>query len=349
MLFTSDNWAGVHPTIMDALNKANSGAMPAYGGDQLTKRVGDRFSELFEHECSVFFVTTGGAANSLALSQFVPPYGGIFCHEISHIQMDEVGTPEMYTGGAKLLTLAGDDGKLTVAALEQALGFYFPETTHHVKPKAVSLTQGTEAGTVYTVADVTALTNVAKQYDLKVHMDGARFSNAVAHLGCAPADITWRAGVDVLSFGATKNGALAAEAIVFFEPAQTKDFAWRHKRSGHVWSKNRFMAAQWDAFLADDLWLKLAGDANAMATRLANGLSQIDGCEVAYVTQINEIFATFPHGVAEALLGSGAQFYDWVYPGDKWQGRLKRFVTSYITTPQEVDMFLLKTKELCTE
>ncbi len=345
MLFTSDNWAGVHPKIMDALVAANSGNMPAYGGDDLTKKVQAQFNELFERECAVFFVTTGGSANGLALSQYVPPFGATFCHEHAHVHMDEVGTPELFSGGAKLLTIRGDDAKITPEALEREAAFYFPSMNHHVKPKALSITQGTEAGTVYSVDEVTALCCAAKKFGLKVHMDGARFSNAVAHLGCSPADITWRAGIDVLSFGATKNGAMVAEAVVFFNPADAEDFAWRQKRVGHVWSKGRFLAAQWQAFFEDDLWLQLASKSNAAATALAQGLREIDGCEVVYPTQINEVFAIFPEGVDQALLEAGAIFYDWIYPGDPWEGRLKRLVTSYVTELEEVERFLDKVRE----
>ncbi|GGD15046.1 threonine aldolase family protein [Aquisalinus flavus] len=340
MLFTSDNWAGVHPAIMNAIAEANDGSVPAYGNDALSRRVTSRFEEIFEHECHVFFASTGGAANGLALSQLVPPYGGTFCHEVSHVQMDECGTPEFYSGGAKLLTLPGRDAKLTAAAVEEGMRFYTPPMTHHVLPKAVSLTQVTEAGTVYTPDEIGAIGEVAKRHNLKVHMDGARFSNAIATLGCAPADVTWRAGVDVLCFGATKNGALCAEAVVFFDKAHTEEFAWRHKRAGHVWSKARFMAAQWEAFLSNDLWLDLAGNANAMAARLGDRLGALPGITIAHPVQANEVFLTFPDGVAQQLLDQGAQFYDWVYPGDEWNGQLKRLVTNYVTSEQEVDKFI---------
>jgi threonine aldolase len=239
-----------------------------------------------------------------------------------------------------LLTLSGDGAKIAPAALEEVMRVYTPVQTHHIKPCALSLTQATESGCVYSVAEVQALGAAAKSHGLKIHMDGARFSNAVAALGCTPAQITWRAGVDVLCFGATKNGALAAEAVVFFNPADTEGFAFRHKRSGHVWSKGRFMAAQWSAFLADGLWLDLAGHANAMAARLSQGLRQA-GCQIVHETEINEVFVVFPDGVAQKLQTAGAQFYDWVYPGDKWDGRLKRLVTNYVTTEEEVDRFLL--------
>lgn len=344
MLFTSDNWAGVHPAVMEALVAANAGAVPAYGADGLSEQVRAQFSELFETDCQVFFVTTGGAANGLALSRLVPPYGATFCHEASHIQMDEVGLPEFYCGGAKLLTLAGAGAKITPSALQEAMRVYTPPTSHHVRPKALSLTQGTEAGTLYTVAELKALSASARSYGMKVHMDGARFANAVARLECSPAELTWRAGVDVLSFGATKNGALAAEAVVFFDEALTEDFAWAHKRSGHVWSKGRFMAAQWQAYLHENLWLELASHANAMAQRLATGLlealEETPGVEIVWPTEINEVFITLPDGLTRSLREAGAQFYDWVYPGDLWQGKVKRFVTSYATTQAEVDEFV---------
>ncbi len=339
MLFTSDNWAGVHPKIMDALVAANGGSVPAYGNDDYSSKVRQQFCDIFETDCDVFFASTGGAANGLALSQLVPPYGATFCHEVSHVQMDECATPEFYTGGAKLLTVPGDHAKISPDAIDEAMRFYTPPQTHHVKPWALSLTQGTEAGTVYSVAEMQALGETAKRHGLKIHMDGARFSNAVATLGCSPADLTWRAGVDVLCFGATKNGALAAEAVVFFNKADTEDFAWRHKRSGHVWSKGRFMAAQWSAFLGEGLWLELAAHANKMAKRLSDGLAKA-GCNIVHETQINEVFAVFPEGLADRLISDGAQFYDWVYPGDQWDGKLKRLVTSYVTTVEEVDEFI---------
>lgn len=345
MLFTSDNWSGVHPKIMEAMAAANDGSAPAYGNDALTKRVKALFSDIFERECFVYFASTGGAANGLAISQLVPPYGATFCHDISHVQMDEVGTPEFYAGGAKLLTLPGTDAKLTAEAVDQGMNFYLPPMTHHVLPKAVSLTQVTEAGTAYTPEEVGAIGEVAKRHGLKMHMDGARFSNAIATIGCAPADVTWRAGVDVLCFGATKNGAMCAEAVVFFDEAHTHEFAWRHKRAGHVWSKARFMAAQWEAFLSGGLWLELAGHANAMATRLADGLRDIDGLTIAHPVGANEVFVQFPAGLAETLLAEGAQFYDWVYPGDTWGGTLKRLVTNYETKVEDVDALIAMAKK----
>lgn len=349
MLFTSDNWAPVHPAIMDAIVRENANSVPAYGGDDLTVRAAARFNEIFETDCAVFYASTGGAANGLALSQLVKPYNGIFCHEVSHVQMDECATPEFYTGGAKLLTLPGEDGKLTPASLAEGMRFYSPPMTHHVLPKALSLTQGTEAGTVYRPEEIRALTEEARRHGLNVHMDGARFANALARLGCSPAELTWKAGVDVLSLGATKNGALAAEAVVFFNPQQAEEFAWRQKRAGHVWSKARFISAQWLAWFDGDLWMDLARMANDRASELASGLSEIDGVMVELPAEINEVFVTFPEGIAEKLLDAGARFYDWVYPGDWWDGRLKRLVTSYTTEAEEVEKFISLVRRLAGE
>lgn len=346
MTFASDNWAGAAPEVIEAITRANDDAVPAYGGDDLTKRVEARFSEIFERDCAVFFVATGGAANGLALSVMSPPYGMALCHEESHIQMDECGGPEFLTGGAKLLPIAGAGGKLTPEAVDAALAG-FPHRPPHGAPASVlSLTQGTECGTLYSVEELIGLCDVAHKADLSVHLDGARFGNAVAALGVSPADITWKAGVDVLCFGGTKNGCLAAEAVVFFDPMKAGDFEYRRKRAGHLWSKMRFIAAQFDAYLADDLWLKLAGRANAMARRLSDGLADIDGVTISYPTDINEVFAVFPEGVADTLRKEGAFFYPWVTPGDPANGKMQRLITSFRTTESEVDVFLNRMRDL---
>jgi threonine aldolase len=340
MTFASDNWAGAAPDVMEALLRANDGAAPAYGGDVLTKRVAARFSELFERECAVFFVATGGAANGLALSVMSPPYGMIVCHEESHIQMDECAGPEFFTGGAKLLPVAGPAGKLTPQAVAVALAG-FPDRPPHGAPASVlSLTQATECGTVYSVGELMALCAAAHDAGLMVHLDGARFANAVAATGASPAELSWKAGVDVLCFGGSKNGCLAAEAVVFFDQEQAKNFELRRKRAGHLWSKMRFISAQFDAYLEDGLWLKLARHANAMARKLSKGLAAIDGVEVSYPTQINEVFAEFPDGVADKLRAEGAAFYPWVTPGDPADGRMQRLICSFQTSAEEVDGFL---------
>ncbi len=340
MNFGSDNWAGAAPEIIDAIARANDGPAPAYGGDDLTARVEARFSDLFETDCAVYFVATGGAANGLALSVMTPPYGMVLCHEQSHVQMDECAGPEFFTGGAKLLPIAGEAGKLTLQGVTTALAGFPHRPPHGAPERVLSLTQASECGTVYSADEVKALCDFAHATDLKVHMDGARFANAVASIGASPAELSWRAGVDVLCFGATKNGCLAAEAVIFFDKAMAKDFEFRRKRAGHLWSKMRFIAAQFDAYLADDFWLKLARHANAMAAQLSNRLSAIGGVEVSYPTEINQVFARFPEVVADKLKDQGAIFFPWVTPGDPANGNMHRLVTSFKTTPQEVDAFV---------
>lgn len=340
MSFASDNWAGAHPDILEAVMRANDGAVPSYGGDELTKRAELKFSEIFERDVAVFFVATGGAANSLALAQITPPWGMILCHEESHIQMDECGAPEFYTGGAKLLPLAGFAAKLSPETVRQALAG-FPERPPHGMPaSALSITQVTECGAVYSVDEVKSLAAIARGAGLKLHMDGARFANAAAALSCSPAEITWKAGVDVLSFGGTKNGCLIAEAVVFFNPDDARDFIFRRKRAAQLFSKMRFISAQFDAYLRDGLWLRMAAHANAMAKRLSAGLSAIQGCKIIYPTDANEVFVSFAPGVAERLRGEGASFYPWVTPGDPANGTMQRLICSFATTAEEVDAFL---------
>lgn len=339
MNFASDNWAGAHPDIMRAVARANEGAAPSYGGDALTKKVEKKFSEIFERDVAVFFVATGGAANSLALAQVSPPWGMILCHREAHIQMDECGAPEFHTGGAKLLPLDGPSGKLSAETIRAALAG-FPERPPHGMPaSALSITQATECGAVYAASEVRAACDVAHAAGLKVHMDGARFANAVAALGCSPADISWKAGVDVLSFGATKNGCLIAEAVVFFDPAMAKDFIFRRKRAAQLFSKMRFIAAQFDAYFEDNLWLRMAAHANAMARRLSDGLVA-NGCRLWHATEANEVFVSLPEGVAERLKASGATFYPWVTPGDPANGAMQRLICSWATRTEEVDRFL---------
>lgn len=340
MQFGSDNAAGAAPEILEAIVNANDGVAPAYGADALTRSVERRFSEIFERDVAVFLVATGGAANGLALSALTPPYGMILCHEESHIQMDECGGPEFFTGGAKLLPLEGFAAKLDPETVRAALAG-FPERTPHGPPaSALSITQSTECGAVYSADEIGALCEAARANGLKVHLDGARFANAVASLGCSPAAITWKAGVDALSFGATKNGCVAAEAVIFFDPEKPGDFVYRRKRAGHLLSKHRFLAAQFDAYLAEERWLKYAARANRMAARLSQGLAAINGVKIWYPTEANEVFAEFPGETAEALRRAGAAFYPWLTPGDPSGGKLNRLVASFATTEEEVDQFL---------
>lgn len=344
MSFASDNWAGAAPEILDAIARANEGAAPGYGGDALTKKVEAKFSEIFEKDCAVYFVATGGAANGLALSVMTPSYGMVLCHEESHVQMDECAGPEFFTGGAKLLPIKGRNGKLTAEAIRKTLKGFPHRPPHGAPISALSLTQGTECGTTYSVDELSAVCAAAHEAGLSVHMDGARFSNAVAALGVSPAEMTWKAGVDVLCFGGAKNGCIAAEAVIFFDPAEAKDFEFRRKRAGHLWSKMRFISAQFDAYLEDGLWLRLAARANTMAQRLAAGLREIDGVEFLYPVDINELFVVFPDGVAETLRAGGDVFYPWVTPGDPAGGRAHRLICSFRTTEEEVDGFLKRVR-----
>ena len=273
MNFASDNAVGVAPEILAAIAAANAGGALAYGNDAVTRRVEQRFAELFEHEVAVFLVPTGTAANALAIAHLAPPWGAVLCHSEAHIATDECGAPEFFGGGIKLIGLSGEACKIAPATLKTLLAEGQWGGPHHVSPAVLSLSQATEAGTIYRPAEVRALAEVAHARGLAVHMDGARLVNALARLAVSPAQATWQAGVDVLSFGATKGGALAAEAVLFFEPARAAGMQERRKRAGHLVSKHRFVAAQMEAFLADDLWLRLARHANAMADRLGKGLT----------------------------------------------------------------------------
>jgi threonine aldolase len=336
--FNSDNITPVCAPIMAALQAANEEPMPSYGADPLTQRLQAQASEVFEKEVVVYPVATGTAANALALAQLVPPYGAVYCYEAAHIVTDECGAPEFFTGGAKLIGLAAADGRILPEQIEKAVAFARDMGVHHVKPAAVSLTQASECGTVYTLAHVKAIAAVAKQHGLGLHMDGARFANALAHLGCSAAEATWRCGVDVLSLGATKNGALCAEAIVFFDADRAEDFARRRKQAGHLWSKMRFLSAQLLAYLSDDLWLKNARHANAMAKALARSLQNLSGVRLLQSVDANELFVAMPEALVAALEAAGFQFYRWPYPG-LGDAVAIRLVTSYATGGSDVEAF----------
>lgn len=339
MNFQSDNVAGAAPEILQALTAANGGAEPSYGGDALSARMESDLAELFETDVTVFPVATGTAANALSLSVLTPPYGAIYCHDTAHIHMDECGAPELMTGGAKLAPLPGPHGKLLPDVLRAALERAGAGVVHHVQPAALSLTQATEAGTVYTPDEVAALADIARAHKLKIHMDGARFANAVAHLGCAPADVTWRAGVDVLAFGATKNGALAAEAVIFFNKDLAAAFGYHRKRAGHLFSKMRFLSAQLDAYFSDGLWLRLATHANAMAQRLAEGLGTLPGVGIRSPVQANEVFVTLPEAMITGLEATGFRFY-------RWEDQTIRLVTAWNTELLDVEAFIARARGL---
>jgi len=337
--FKSDNVSPVSDSIMAAINAANIGSMPSYGGDDFTQTLQVVASEVFDTEVAIFPVTTGTAANALALSQVVAPYGAVYCHEAAHIVTDECGAPEFFTGGAKTMGLPAPDGKIRPDQLTNAIAFAEDMGVHHVKPAAVSLSQATEWGTVYQLAELAALAGVAKRHALPVHMDGARFANALVHLGCTPAAASWQSGVDVLSLGATKNGALCAEAVVFFDPARARDFERRRKQAGHLWSKLRFVSAQLLAYFENGLWLENAGHANAMAAALARGLREVRGASLLQSVDANEVFVSLPEATVTVLEQQGFGFYRWPLSAVA-TGVAIRLVTSYATPRAHVDEFL---------
>ena len=306
MNFRSDNTAPAAPEIIAALTRVNEGAASAYGEDQWSKLLDEKFSAMFERDVRVFTVGSGTAANAISIASLTPPWGAVLCHREAHIECDECGAAEFYSGGAKLVLIDGDAAKLTPAAVQEAI-LRNDRGIHSVTPATVSVSQATERGASYKPNEVAAIGKVAKDAGLGVHMDGARFANAVAALGCKPADLTWRAGVDLLSFGATKNGAIAAEAIVCFDPALAEEIARRRKRSGHLLSKGRFVAVQLLAYLEDDLWLKLARRSNAQAAQLAEAA----GSHLSHPAETNQIFFKPGSAALEKLRAAGAEFYDW--------------------------------------
>ena len=336
MNFASDNAYGAAPEILKALSDAASGAVPSYGDDAITRRVAKRLGAIFEREVAVYPVVTGTAANSLALATLCPPYGAVFCHKDSHIAVDECAAPEFFSGGAKLVHLEGEGAKMAPETIAAALPA-FQRGVHSPKPSAVSVTQATELGTVYSPQEIAAIAECAHNNGMALHMDGARFANALVGLGCTPAEMTWKAGVDALSFGATKNGALCAEAVVFFDNNAVKDFEYRRKKAGHLISKMRFISAQLDAYLEGDLWLKQAVRANGLAKRLSEGLAAIPGISLAVPTQANAVFAWLPDKLAKKLRGEGAKFYDWAGEDGRVMARL---VLSFSTPEEDVAKFL---------
>lgn len=336
MNFCSDNVVGVSPEIMAALVAASNGVAMPYGNDDCTHRLNTLFSELFETDVLVFPVATGTAANALALSVMTPSFGAIYCHHQSHINCDECGAPEFFTGGAKLVTLSGEHGKINALDLAATLSLAGTGIVHHVQPAAVSLSQATESGTVYHTDEITHIAEVAHSHKLTLHMDGARFANAVVSLGCTPADITWRAGVDVLSFGATKNGAIAAEAVVFFNRDLADTFRYRLKRSGHLFSKMQFLSVQLEAYIKNGLWLKNAAYANQMAQSLAQKLTMLPGLKLCHPVEANEIFIQIPEKVITGLLADGFKFYRW----DGEDCPTVRLVTAFNTKQEDVTAFL---------
>ena len=339
MNFASDNITGACPEVLQAIVRHNDGAALPYGEDQVTAAAEACLKEVFDTDLVALPVATGTACNAIALSCMAPPYGAIYCHRDAHIHVDECGAPELFSGGAKLIPLDGDGAKLTPQALDAAI--VGTGVVHSPQPAAVSLSQGTEGGTLYSLEEIAALSAVAKRRGLKVHMDGARFANALVALGCAPAQMTWQAGVDALSFGATKNGCLAAEALVFFDKALAADAHFRRKRAGQLLSKMRFVSAQIEAYLDDGVWLRNARHANAMATKLSTGLCALPGVSALHPTEINEVFCRMPQALTDALLAAGFVFYDGYFgPGTV------RLVCAWNTPEESVDALLAEAARL---
>ena len=338
--FASDNTAPATPEVMEALVAANRGPQPAYGKDEITARLERRFADLFEHEVAVFPVATGTAANALALSACTTPWGLIYCHRLAHVHEHEAGAPEFYSGGARLVALDGPNGKLAPAALKQELDAAGFGVVHESQPQAVTITQASEAGTLYRIEEIKAIADLVHARGMKLHMDGARFANAAAALGAAPADLTWRAGVDIISFGATKNGALAAEAVIAFDPALGLSLAFRRKRAGHLLSKQRYASAQLEAGLIDGRWLAWARHANAMAARLAQGLTALGCASLDFPVEANEIFVRLPEKVLAGLEADGFAFHRRPVPNQQ----LIRLVTSWNSAAEGIDGFLARAR-----
>lgn len=343
MSFISDNTVGASAPVMAALAAASSDSAAAYGRDDWTKRVEARLGEIFERPVAAFLVASGTAANALSLACLVRPWGAVLTHRESHVAGSECGAPEFFSDGAKLVGLPGTGNKIEPVSVTQALAALPASALHRVQPQALSITQATECGTVYRPEEIAALKEVIAPRGLKLHMDGARFANALVRLGCTPAEITWKAGVDVLSFGGTKNGAWAAEAVVFFDPAAAEELQWRRKRSGHTLSKGRLIGAQFEALLTDNHWLDLARHANAMAERLAQAVAAGSSARFAWPCESNQLFLILPEALRRRLDAAGVGYLPWkegaLPPGETIaEGEtLARFVTSFATRPEDVD------------
>ncbi|NLH83498.1 MAG: low specificity L-threonine aldolase [Phyllobacteriaceae bacterium] len=344
MFFASDNWAGASEPVLAAVLAAGRAApVPAYGADDLTRRLETRFSELFEREVAVLPVATGTAANALSITALTPPWGAVVAHEESHLAIDECGAPEFFSG-ARLLRLPARRGKFEPAELARRLA-ELPRGLHHGERSVLSITSPNEYGLVWSPDEISAVAAVAKADGLAVHLDGARFANGLAALGCTPAEATWKAGVDVMSFGGTKGGCLMAEAIVAFDPALREKIAYLRKRAGQLVSKHRLITAQFEAWLDGGHWLELARHANAMAARLAAVIDRAADVRLAWAPQANEIFVFMSAERAARLQAAGAHFHDWstaaLAPEDAPRDgeKLWRLVTSFATTNAEIEAF----------
>lgn len=346
MFFASDNTGPVHPKVMEALAKANEGYAMPYGADPIMESVTEKVRDIFEApEAEVRLVATGTAANSILLASLGQPYETVFCTDISHINEDECGAPEFYTGGSKLTLVTAENGKMTANALRAKVEAEETRGVHGYQRGPISITQATEKGTVYSLAEIGEISAVAKEFGLPLHMDGARFANALSTLGCTPAEMTWRSGVDAVSFGGTKNGLMGVEAAILFDPVKAKswEFELRRKRGAHLFSKHRYLSAQMDAYLTDGLWLELAGRANATCADLTRGLKQTPDTTLHFEPQANMIFAEWPRVAHRRLHDAGAKYYVWsgdLEGGDDEEKLTARLVVDWSAPAENVETFL---------
>jgi threonine aldolase len=340
MYFASDTTAPAHPKVIEAVARVNEGYAPSYGADMGMQRVTAMIRDLFEMpQAQVYLVGTGTAANALALACYAQPWSAVYCHKMAHVEDDECGAPEFFTGGAKLVLLDGEDGKIVPDGLRRRLAVAAGASVHKVQSGVLSLTNATERGTIYQANEIAELAGIAKKHGLPVHLDGARFGNAIAATGATPSEMTWKAGVDVLSFGGTKGGLMAAEAVVFFDPEKAWEFELRRKRAGHLVSKHRFMSAQMEAYLTDDLWLDLAHRANASAAKLAAGLRAIQHVSFLHPPQANILFCSWDASGHERALAGGAQYERFALAAGAPETSA-RLVCSWSTTDADIDRFL---------
>jgi threonine aldolase len=338
--YRSDNTGRAAPEIIEALVRANTGTALGYGGDEWTARLQDRFSELFETRVRVFPVATGTAANGLSLAAIGPPWGIVYCSELAHINTSEANAAGFFSGGLKLVPVAGTHGRIDPAALRDTLAALLPGQPHRGQPAAVNLTQASDLGAVYRLDDIRAIAEASKARGLKLHMDGARFANALARLGCSPAEMTWRSGIDILSFGATKNGGAMCDAIVVFAPELADSLAMQLRRAGQVWSKMRFASAQLLAYVEDGLWLRLARASNAAAARIAAGIEGLPGLRLLAQVEANEIFIESTAEVMDALERDGFLYY-------RRSKTIGRFVCRFDLTDAEADALVAALRSRC--
>lgn len=339
--FASDNYAGICPEAWRAMERANQDFVPSYGDDVWTERACESIRQVFETDCQVFFVFNGTAANSLALAALCRSYHSVICHDLAHVETDECGAPEFFSNGTKILHIRGEEGRLDLSEVERAITRR--SDIHYPRPKVLSITQATEVGTVYTPGEIAAASELARRYGLRVQMDGARFANAVVSLDVAPADITWRAGVDVLCLGGAKNGMAVGEAVVFFDHELAREFEYRCKQAGQLASKMRFISAPWIGMLEGGAWLNNARHANNCAALLEQKLAAIAGVRIMYPRQANSVFVEMPEEWVSRLRASGWRFYSFIGSGGA------RFMCSWQTTPEDVEQLAEAVQKVCEE